>query len=103
MAQRRELSRPTLSGEAMVQPSPSAVGVPQGGLVCAQPVAVVANKNPAVRPRRRNLLLPSRMLPSPIGLCRWWGRDLHRRPLQHLLMEGVELRINLAPAAIGKA
>ena len=30
-------------------------------------------------------------------------RDLHRRPLQHLLIEGVEFWVGLAPAAIGKA
>src|SRR3954463_1567223 len=30
-------------------------------------------------------------------------RDLHRRPLQHFLMERIEFWIGLAPAAIGKA
>src|SRR5689334_18519563 len=30
-------------------------------------------------------------------------RDFHRRPFHHLLIEGVELRVGLAPAAIGKA
>ena len=39
-AQSRAPSRPTLSGEAMVQPSFSAVGVPQAGLVSAYAVAI---------------------------------------------------------------
>src|SRR5690348_18326488 len=36
-------------------------------------------------------------------LRRRWHRNLDRWPLQHLLMELVELGIRLAPPAIGKA
>src|SRR5207302_9814845 len=104
MAQSGALLRPTLSGVAMVQPSSSAVGVPQAGFDCPQAGTDEAYKNAAAKPRRRNLLLPARMLPSPIrALRRRRDRDLHRRPLQHFLMEGIELRIGLAPAAVRKA
>src|SRR5665647_3828206 len=44
-----------------------------------------------------------RPMAASCALRRRRQRDLHRRPLQHLLMEGIELRIGLAPAAIGKA
>src|SRR6476620_9957247 len=105
MAHSRPLSRPTLSGESMVQPSPRAAGTPQDGFAwLSAGVADTASTKTAARPRRRNRLLPSRMLPSPFPLLRRRrDRDFHRRPLQHLLMESVELRIGLAPAAIGKA
>src|SRR5258705_12734641 len=105
MRHSRTLSRPTLSGQSMVQPSPRVAGTPQAGFVWPSAcVADAASTKTAAKRRRRYGLLPSRMLPSPFPLLRRrWDRDLYRRSLQHSLMEGVELRIGLAPAAIGKA
>src|SRR6186713_1261872 len=111
MPQRRSPSRPTLSGVAVGQPSPTEAGFPQARLrwpmasswVCAA-AADAANRKRAARPRRRNALPPSRMrCLHSLVLRRRRDRDFHRWPLQHLLMESIELRIGLAPAAIGKA
>src|SRR4051794_2934652 len=105
MRHSRAPSKPALSGESMVQPSPRAAGTPQGGFAwLSAGVVDTASTKTAARPRRRTRLLPSRMLPSPFPLLRRRrDRDFHRRPLQHLLMESVEFWIGLAPAAIGKA
>src|SRR6266516_3758340 len=105
MRHSRAPSRPTLSGESMVQPSPRAAGTPQAGFVWPSAcVADAASTKTAAKPRRRNFLPTSPMLPSPLlWLRRRRDRDLYRRSLQHPLMESVELRIGLAPAAIGKA
>src|ERR1700754_4727156 len=103
MPQSRAPSRPTLSGVAMVQPSSRAAGIPQGRPVCPHAAVAAASTNMAARPRCRNFLPPSRMLPSPCSLLRGRRhRDFHRGPFQNFLIEGVELRIGLAPAAIGK-
>src|SRR5437868_14086569 len=88
----------------MLQPSSSAVGVPQAGLLCPRAGAEAASSRAAAIARRRHLLLPSRMLPSPFSMLRRRrDRNLHGRPLQHLLVERVEFWIGLAPAAVGKA
>src|SRR6266478_1962506 len=63
------------------------------------------------RARRRRRSRGAATVCYPRACCRlllWLlrrrrDRDFHRGPLHHLLMEGVELRIGLAPAAIGKA
>src|SRR6185312_12596728 len=105
MRHSRAPSRPTPSGESIVQPSPRAAGTPQAGFVWPSAQVVdKANAKTAVKPRRRNFLLPSRMQPSLfLLLCRGRYRDFHRRPLEHLPVKRVELRIGLAPAAIGEA
>src|ERR1700742_1811676 len=100
MPQSCALSIPTLSGDAIVQPSSIDDGDPQAS-ACTD-VAETANASTRLAPRmlRRGKRSRIVLLPAVPQLRRWRHRNLHRGPLQHLLMEGVELWIGLAPAAI---
>src|SRR3954453_17881290 len=105
-------SMPTLSGDAVNQPSSVDDGGSQARFRCpgTMPSActeVVETVNASMRlaPRmpRRGKRSSIILLPAVAILRRWRHRDLHGGPLQHFLVERVELRIGLAPAAIGEA
>src|SRR4051794_21215023 len=105
-------SMPTLSGDAVVQPSSADDGGSQarfrcpGGMPSAR-TEVVETVKASTRLAPRILRRGKRsriILPLAVAILRRGRhRDLHRGPLQHFLVEGVELRIGLAPAAIGEA
>src|SRR3954451_1033907 len=105
-------SMPTLSGAAAVQPLSVDDGGSQARFRCpgTMPsartgVAETVNASTRLAPRmpRRGKRSCIILLPAVAILRRGRHRDLHGGPLQHLLVEGVELRIGLAPAAFGEA